>query len=69
MFGNGFFGGLFDSDGDGKLDTFEKAADFGLFVKMRKMKKMKMTMTLMTTTHSDKPNVTRQATIKTANGV
>lgn len=34
MFDKGFFGGLFDFDGDGKLDTFEKAADFGLFVKM-----------------------------------
>ena len=34
MFDKGFFGGLFDFDGDGKLGTFEKAADFGLFVKM-----------------------------------
>ena len=34
MFDKGFFGGLFDFDGDGKLDTFEKAADFGMFVKM-----------------------------------
>lgn len=34
MFDKGFFGGLFDFDGDGKLDTFEKAADFGMFIKM-----------------------------------
>ena len=34
MFDKGFFGGLFDFNGDGKLDTFERAADFGLFVKM-----------------------------------
>ena len=34
MFDKGFFGSLFDFDGDGKLDTFEKAADFGMFVKM-----------------------------------
>lgn len=34
MFEKGFFGGLFDFDGDGKLDTFEKAADFGMFIKM-----------------------------------
>ena len=34
MFDKGFFGGLFDFNGDGKLDTFEKAADFGMFVKM-----------------------------------
>ena len=35
MFDKGFFGRLFDFDGDGKLDAFEKAADFGMFVKMR----------------------------------
>lgn len=35
MFDKGFFGGLFDFNGDGKLDTFEKAADFGMFVKMK----------------------------------
>ena len=34
MFDKGFFGGLFDFDGNGKLDTFERAADFGMFVKM-----------------------------------
>ena len=34
MFDKGFFGGLFDFDGDGKLNTFEKAADFGMFVKI-----------------------------------
>ena len=32
MFDNGFFGGLFDFDGDGKLNAFEKAADLGAFV-------------------------------------
>lgn len=30
----GFFGKLFDFNNDGKLDTFEKAADFGAFVSM-----------------------------------
>ena len=34
MFDKGFFGRLFDFNGDGKLDTFEKAVDFGMFVKM-----------------------------------
>ena len=34
MFDKGFFGGLFDFNGDGKLDLFEKAADTGLFVQM-----------------------------------
>ena len=34
MFEKGFFGGLFDFNGDGKLDTFERAADFGLLCKM-----------------------------------
>ena len=34
MFEKGFFGGLFDFDGNSKLDTFEKAADFGMFIKM-----------------------------------
>ena len=32
MFDNGFFGDLFDFDGDGKLDTFEQAADFTAFM-------------------------------------
>ena len=33
MFGDeGFFGGLFDFNGDGKLDSFERAADFAAFV-------------------------------------
>ncbi len=31
MFDNEFFGDLFDFDGDGKLDTFEQAADFYSF--------------------------------------
>ena len=30
----GLFGGLFDFDGDGKLDSFEKAAEFGMFMQM-----------------------------------
>ena len=34
MFDKGFFGGLFDFDGNGKLDSFERAADFGLFCKI-----------------------------------
>ena len=34
MFDKGFFGGIFDFNGDGKLDAFEKAADFGLFCKI-----------------------------------
>ena len=34
MFEKGFFGGLFDFNRDGKLDTFERAAAFGLFCKM-----------------------------------
>ena len=34
MFDKGFFGGLFDFNNDGKLDTFEQAADFGMFMHM-----------------------------------
>lgn len=34
MFDKGFFGGLFDFNGDGKLDSFEKAADFATFVNL-----------------------------------
>ena len=30
----GFFGNLFDLNGDGKMDAFEKAAEFGLFMQM-----------------------------------
>ena len=30
----GIFGDLFDFDGDGKLDSFEKAAEFGMFMDM-----------------------------------
>ena len=30
----GIFGDLFDFDGDGKLDSFEKAAEFGVFMDM-----------------------------------
>ena len=32
----GFFGGIFDFDGDGELDAFERAADFAAFMDMRK---------------------------------
>ena len=32
MFDNGYFGDLFDFDGDGKLDTFEQAADLCAFM-------------------------------------
>lgn len=34
MFDKGFFGSLFDFNGDGKLDTFERAADFAAFVNL-----------------------------------
>lgn len=34
MFDKGFFGGLFDFDGDGELNDFERAADLGAFVQM-----------------------------------
>lgn len=30
----GIFGDLFDFNNDGKLDTFEKAAEFGAFMQM-----------------------------------
>ncbi len=30
----GLFGDLFDFDGDGKMDAFEKAAEFGAFMNM-----------------------------------
>ena len=34
MFDNGLFGGIFDFNNDGKLDSFEKAAEFGMFMQM-----------------------------------
>lgn len=34
MFDNGFFGSLFDFNGDGKLDTFERAADTAMFMSL-----------------------------------
>ncbi len=34
MFNDGFFGGLFDFDGDGKLDSMEQAMDFAAFVEL-----------------------------------
>ena len=37
MFGDkGFFGGLFDFNDDGKLDSFERAADFAMFMEVTK---------------------------------
>ena len=34
MFDKGLFGGMFDFNGDGKMDSFEKAAEFSFFVQM-----------------------------------
>ena len=34
MSDKGLFGGLFDFNGDGKLDSFERAAEFGMFMQM-----------------------------------
>lgn len=34
MFDNGLFGGIFDFNNDGKLDSFEKSAEFGMFMQM-----------------------------------
>ncbi len=34
MFDDGFLGGLFDFDGDGKLDSMEQAMDFAAFVEL-----------------------------------
>ena len=39
MFDKGFFGGLFDFNGYGKLDTLEKAADFSVFMNLEGSKK------------------------------
>ena len=36
MFEGGFFGKLFDLDGDGKLNVFEMAADYALFNEIMK---------------------------------
>ena len=38
MFDKGFFNGLFDFNRDGKLDAFERAADFAAFQEMMKEK-------------------------------
>ena len=35
----GLFGDLFDFNNDGKLDAFEKAAEFGAFMQMIESKK------------------------------
>ena len=34
MFEKGIFGGLFDLNRDGKMDSFERAAEFGMFMQM-----------------------------------
>jgi hypothetical protein len=34
MFDKGFFDGMFDFNDDGKLDSLERAADFGMFMNM-----------------------------------
>ena len=34
MFDKGIFGGLFDLNGDGKLDSLEKAAEFAFFASL-----------------------------------
>lgn len=34
MFDKGFFGDLFDLDGDGKLDTFEQALELATFMEL-----------------------------------
>lgn len=39
MFDDGLFNGLFDFDGDGSLDTFERAAEFGSMVNMMELMK------------------------------
>ena len=36
MFERGFFGNLFDLDGDGKLNAFEMATDYALFNEVMK---------------------------------
>lgn len=40
---NGFFGGLFDLDGDGKLDDFERALDFSEFMELMEEEEMEDT--------------------------
>lgn len=34
MFDKGFFGGLFDFNGDGELDALERIADFAAFANL-----------------------------------
>lgn len=34
MFDKGLFGGMFDFNNDGKMDSFERAAEFGFFMHM-----------------------------------
>ncbi len=39
MFDDGLFNGLFDFDGDGSLDSFERAAEFGSMVNAMELMK------------------------------
>lgn len=51
MFDKGLFGGMFDFNGDGKLDSFEKAAEFSFFMEM--MSESNKTTSNTTDTFSD----------------
>ena len=51
MFDKGIFGGMFDFNGDGKLDSFEKAAEFSFFMEM--MSESNKTTSNTTDTFSD----------------
>lgn len=51
MFDKGLFGGLFDFNGDGKMDSFEKAAEFSFFMEM--MSESNKTTSNTTDTFSD----------------
>ena len=51
MFDKGIFGGLFDFNGDGKLDSFEKAAEFSFFMEI--MSESNKTTSNTTDTFSD----------------
>lgn len=39
MGGKGFFGNTFDFNGDGQLDAFEQAVDFGMFMQVMESEK------------------------------
>ena len=45
--GNGFFGGLFDFDGDGELNSFEQAMDFQAFAETMDAKRKEEAFTTM----------------------